>query len=116
MLDDSLFVSDEVVSREVELPDGKKHKLYFKEPSAAAYRKYGIAEKSEDADVRAGSIAHLIASCLVEADGTPAIAYERALTLKPAAMMAIYYAIIDIAEGGQKNDSAPEVKTTSGTS
>ena len=116
MLDDSLFVSDEIVAREVELPDGKKHKLYFKEPSAAAYRKYGIAEKSEDADVRAGSISHLIAACLVEPDGTPAITYERACNLKPAAMMAIYYAIIDISEGTKKNVSAPEVKTTSGTS
>lgn len=116
MLDDSLFASPDVISREVELPDGKKHTLYFKEASAGAFRKYGIAEKSEDAEVRAGSIAHLISASLVDPDGKPAITYERALQLKPAAMMAMYYAILEISGGKSKNDSGPEVKTTSGTS
>lgn len=102
MLDDSLFISDAVHEKEVELPDGKKHKLYFKELPAVEFRRFQVAQQSEDDEKRAVSIAPLIAASLVNADGTPAITLERALQLKPAPMNAIFTAIMEVNGAGDK--------------
>ncbi len=116
MLDDSLFVSATVHEREVELPDGKKHKLHFKELPAVEFNRYVIARNSDDDDKRAIAIAPLIVASLVNPDGSKAITIERALQLKPAPMNAIFAVIMEInGQGDKKKDSKPEVTTTSGT-
>jgi hypothetical protein len=96
MLDSSLFISEEVHEREVELPDGKKHTLYFKEVPASVFRKYGMAERSDDEEARAGSLSILIAASLCDKDGKPALSYERALQLKPAAATKLFEAVLDV--------------------
>lgn len=96
MLDSSLFVSEEVHEREVELPDGKKHVLYFKEVPASVFRKYGLAERSENEEVRAGSMSILIAASLCDKDGKPVLTYERALQLKAAAATKLFEAVLDV--------------------
>lgn len=100
----SFFASQEVQEREVTLSDGTKHTLYFKELPAVEFRKFQLAESSEDEDVRATSIAKLIAASLVEKDGKPALSVKQALQLKGAAANSIMTAILDVNGFGAKND------------
>ena len=97
------FLEGEV---EVELPDGSKHMLHFKELPAVEFRKFQMAENSEDDEVRASSIAKLIAMSLVEPDGKPALTIKEAVKLNSAAANAIMAAILDINGFGKhaKND------------
>lgn len=108
MLDSSFFVSGGVQPRDVELSDGKKHRLYFKEYSGAAFAQYALAIRSKDLKVKAVGMAILISACLCEADGSEAITFERACELKPEVMQAIFEKVMEVngvkKEGeGEKN-------------
>ena len=103
-LPNTFFTSQEVQEREVTLSDGTKHTLCFKELPAVEFRKFQMAESSEDEEVRAASIAKLIAASLVEKDGKPALTFKQALQLKGAAANAIMSAILDVNGFGSKND------------
>ena len=96
MIDESLFVSDKIIERKVKLADGNEHTLYFKELPAIEFRKFYIAEQSDDEDVQASSMAKLVSASLVEPDGKPAITLKKALTLKGTALNAIVGAILEI--------------------
>lgn len=96
MLNDSFFVSDALHEREVELADGSKHKLHFRELPAVSFRAFQLAEQSDDPEVRAGSMARLIAASLCAPDGKPGLTYERALQLKPHVMAAMVAHILEI--------------------
>lgn len=100
MLDKSFFVSTELQEREVELADGSKHILYFKELPAIEFRRFALAEQSENENVKATSIAKLIAASLCDADGKLAITFEQALNLKASAMNSIFEAMLEV--NGQK--------------
>jgi len=100
MLDKSFFVSTELQEREVELADGSKHVLYFKELPAIEFRRFALAEQSDNENVRATSIAKLISSSLCDADGKLAITFEQALNLKASAMNTIFEAMLEV--NGQK--------------
>jgi hypothetical protein len=103
MIDQSLFVSDKIHQKEVSLPDGNKHTLYFKELPAVEFRKFAIAEASEDESVQANSMAKLIAVSLCEPDGKPAITLKDAQRLTASAMSAIAQAIMEVNGFGAKN-------------
>lgn len=96
MLPDSLFTSTTVHPREVTLGDGSKHVLHFKELPAVKFAAYHEARSSENEDVRQGSIARLIAFSVVEADGSPALDYEKALQIKPGPANEMMRHILDI--------------------
>ena len=96
MLDKSFFVSETIHEKEVVLGDGSKPILYFKELPAIEYSKFHIAQSSADEDVKAGSIAKLIASSLCDKDGKPAITYEQSIKLKPEPMNAIFVALMEV--------------------
>ena len=96
MLSDSLFVSPALHERTVTLSDGSKHVLHFKELPAVAFRAFHLAEQSKDEEVQAGSMAKLIAASLCNPDGSPALTYEKALTLKPGAANAMVAEILSI--------------------
>lgn len=83
MLDKSFFVSTEIQPREVELPDGKTHTLYFKELPAVEFNRYFNSIKSTDEDVSLLASAKLVVAGLCEADGSPALTLEQAALLKP---------------------------------
>jgi hypothetical protein len=100
----TFFTSQEVHEREVTLADGSKHVLYFKELPAIEFRKFQMAETSDDEDTRAASVAKLIAVSLVEKDGKPAITAKQAAQLKGAAANALMSAILDVNGFGSKND------------
>jgi hypothetical protein len=113
---DAFFVSDAVHERTVTLADGTEHKLYFKEVPATAYRKFQFAEQSEDEDVRAGSLALLIAASLCEADGSPALTYERACALKAGVSSALIDKVLEVNGKKPGNALPPGEKTASGMS
>ena len=92
----SFFAASEIQKREVELADGTKHTLHFKELSAVEFCKFQLAETSEDEDIRITSIAKLIAASLVEENGKPAITVKEALMLKGQPANAIMSAILDV--------------------
>jgi hypothetical protein len=100
MLDNAFFVSTELHEREVELADGSKHVLYFKELPAIEFRRFALAEQSENENIKATSIAKLIAASLCDADGKMAITFEQALNLKASAMNSIFEAMLEV--NGQK--------------
>lgn len=100
MLNESFFVSEQIQEKKVKLADGSEHILYFKELPAIEFRKFALAEQSENEDVKAASVAKLVASSLCEPDGKPAITFEKALQLKASAMNAIFEAMLEV--NGQK--------------
>jgi len=93
---DSLFASGDVIERQVELSDGKKHTLYFKELPAVEFRRFTLAERSGDEERQVEAMGRLIARSLVNPDGTAAMTVEKALTLKPDAMNKISEAIMEL--------------------
>jgi len=105
MLDLSFFASTEVQKREVELPDGNKHILYFKELPAIEFTRYFNAVNSKDEDISLLASAKLIAAGLCEADGKPAVTVEQAATLKPGPLGAILDALRDVNGLGDEKKS-----------
>jgi hypothetical protein len=104
-LSTAFFASSDIQQREVKLPDGTKHTLHFKELPAVEFRKFQMAESSEDEEVRASSIAKLIAASLVEPDGKPAITIKDAARLNSAAANAIMSAILDVNGFGKSKNA-----------
>lgn len=96
MLNDAFFVSTQVHEKQVKLADGSEHTLYFKELPAVEFRKFALAEQSNNEDIKAGAVAKLIAVSLCEPDGKPAITVEQALMLKAGAMNSIFEAILEV--------------------
>lgn len=112
----AFLVSAEIQEREVELADGSKHLLHFRELPVVEYRKFQIAEQSADPDVRSGSMAKLIAASVCEPDGSPALTYEQALQLKPGPCNALFAAILSLNGVGEKGKASPPgAKSGSGT-
>lgn len=113
----AFFVSTEIHKRTVELADGSKHELHFRELPVADYRKFQIAEASDDEDIRAGSMARMIAVSMCEPDGSPSMTYEQALQLKPNVNSRLFNIILELGGVGTKGEaSPPEAKSGSGTS
>lgn len=93
---DDLMVSDTIHEREVELADGSKRVLYFKEVPAVVYRRFLIAEQSDDDDVRSTSLARLIQASMCEPDGKPALTLDQALRLKAGVSGKLVDAVLDV--------------------
>ena len=103
MLDAAFFVAPKPIAREVELPDGTKHKLFFRELPVTDFRLFQLAERSANDNERAGSIAKLISMSLATEDGKLVLTYEKALQLNQAAANALTAAVLDVNgyEGGR---------------
>ena len=96
MLDKSFFVSTEAQERQVELADGKKYSLFFKELPAVEFNRYWNAINSKDEDVQLLASAKLIAAGLCDADGKSTITVEQAAQLKPQPLQKILEALQDV--------------------
>lgn len=96
MLDDSLFVGSDIHEREVEVATGKTVKLWFKELPAVDFIRFHAHSGSTDDAVRSGAAALLIAACVVNPDGTPAMTHQRALQLKSKPLNAIFAAVLEV--------------------
>lgn len=92
----SLFISDQVHERPVELPDGTTHTLYFRELPAAEFRKFHLAEQSDDENLKANSMIRLVAASLCEPDGKQALTVQRAAKLKSQALGAIFAKVLEV--------------------
>lgn len=102
MLDQSLFVSTAVQEREVELPDGNKHKMFFKELTSADISRYINALNSQDEEKQISANAKLIAQSLCESNGSPAVTVEQAANLKIGVIGNILEAIREVNGIGEK--------------
>ncbi len=91
-----MFASDAVLERTVELADGTKHTMYFKEVPVVDFRRHMDGQRSENVNVRAKSIAHLIAASVVEPNGQPAMSVAQASKLKPGPANALFLMIMEI--------------------
>jgi hypothetical protein len=96
MLPASFFVSNELHSRNVTLPDGSVHALHFRELPAVEFRKFHLDEASDDDNKRADSMYRLISVSLVNPDGTPALTIQDARNLTGSAANSIMEAILDV--------------------
>lgn len=121
-LPEEAFAGTALHAHPVVLGDGKPRTLWFREVNAVEFRRFQLAEASDDDDVRAASVARLIACSLCNPDGTAALTTERAATLKPAVMAQLLAAVMQV-NGLQRrapeqsgNASPPGVTTGSGTS
>lgn len=107
MLPDSLFVSALVHQRDVTLPDGSTHPMHFRELPAVEFIKFSNAHRSGSEDAKAGAACRLVAASLCEASGKPAMDLDRALTLKPDALNALFSAVMEV-NGRTPDGSAKE--------
>lgn len=103
MLDESLFVSAELHEREVKVAKGKTVRLHFRELPAIEFIRFHATQSGDDQDARAGAAAKLIAASVCKPDGTPAMSYEKALTLKTGALNAIFAVVMEINGGAPGN-------------
>ena len=100
MLDDLLFVGADLHERQVEVAKDRKITLWFKELPATDFIRFHALTTSNEESVRVGAQARLIASCVVNPDGTPAMSYEKALTLKLTPLNAIFAAVVEVNGSG----------------
>lgn len=100
-LPSNFFIDQGAVhEKEVKLPNGTAHKMYFKDISQATWDAFMRSRYSEDEKVRDAARANLIASSLCEPDGTLALTTEDAARLKPAFALAISNAVMKANEFG----------------
>lgn len=116
MLDQSFFISADLHEKEVELADGSKHKLHFRELPYIDVSRYQAGIQSGDENERAAASAKLIAASLCNPDGSPALTFEQASKLKPAVGTTIFNAAVAVNTPTKKKPSSPEQTATSGTS
>lgn len=104
-LDQSLFAKAEVVSREIELPDGSKQTFYFKPLSGADYALTlsAFIGAGMEATQRADLYSVAIVKSLCNADGTqfnpdgsPLLTLEKAKALKPAVFTKFWNAVFEL--------------------
>lgn len=101
-MDNSLFVSTDVHKRIVNL-NGKDVELYFKELTSVQLRYHGLVEESDDLLKRAENMAKLVSLSLCNEDGSPAITFEKAKTLKPKPLLALVMEVFAVS--GQGDDA-----------
>lgn len=115
MLDAALFVSETVHEREITLGDGTKHKLHFREVSAADLRKLQTSDKDdpEKAEIAASRV---IARSLCNPDGSDCITVEQASKLKQGIRFALSLAIAEVnGVGASVGKVSPPVEATNGS-
>lgn len=96
MLDKSLFISDEIVEKTIELADGSKHVLFFKQLPNTAFEKYAVWCSSADEDVVSMASTRLLAMSLCDPDGKPAISAEQAQRIKRPVLQRMVRALFDV--------------------
>lgn len=104
MLDASLFITSEIAERTIELGDGSKHVLFFKQLPNTAFEKYAQWNVSADEDVAASAAARLVALGLCDADGNQVLDAEKAMTIKFQVLRRMVNALLEVNGYGTKKD------------
>jgi hypothetical protein len=119
-MDASFFISDAPVAREVELADGSKHTLYFKQLPAGEFRKFFYAAASKDEAERSSATTRLLVAAVCEPDGKPAMTFKQADRLRPNVEKALFDAVLSVNGMGKEkepgNSLPPGVTSGTGTS
>lgn len=105
MLDQSLFVTDELHKKDVTLADGSVHTLYFRELPASVFQKYAFAMQGDDDDQKVLAVQKLIVKGLADPDGKPAITLEQAKKLKAQPLRAIFRALQEVNSDAKKEET-----------
>jgi len=114
LLDDSLFVSDKVHHKDVQLPDGKKHLFHLRELPAAEFHVFINAQREEDPDRQADSWPRLIAKAVATPTGELVLSLDRARELKFSVQAALVNAIREV-NSYQGKASLPDSAAMSGS-
>lgn len=96
MLNEQFYISETIHEKEIELADGSKHVLHFKELPNTAFEKYAMWCSSADEDVVASASARLLAMGLCDADGKPAVTVEQAERIKRPVMQRMVKTLLDV--------------------
>lgn len=96
MLNEQFYISEAIHEKEIELADGSKHVLHFKELPNTAFEKYAMWCSSADEDVVASASARLLVMGLCAADGKPAVTVEQAERIKRPVMQRMVKALLDV--------------------
>ncbi|KIP87456.1 hypothetical protein SN15_01790 [Stenotrophomonas maltophilia] len=114
LLDDSLFISDRIHVRDVELPDGQKHKFHFRELPAAEFHVFLGAQRDDNQERQADSWARLIAKAVVTPDGELVLSLDRARALKFSVQAALVNEIREV-NSYQGKATSPDEAAPSGS-
>lgn len=102
-LENLAFVSTEVKARDVEI-NGKTLALFFRELPSSLIRRYYLVEASNDIEQQSQNMNWLVSQSLVDQSGNLVLTLEKALTLKPKALNALFKAAIEVNSGIEKSD------------
>lgn len=97
-----LFISPSLVEKEVELADGKKHKLYFKEIAGLEFSRMVGKLDSNDEVERGTAVASIIVSSICNEDGTPALTQNEVFSLKTKVLKNIFDAVMEVSRGSNE--------------
>lgn len=106
MLSDQFFISDEIAEREIELGDGSKHVLHFKQLPNTVFERYALWNASADEDVVAKASCRLIVLGLCDAEGKPVLELEQAERIKRPVLQRMVKALFDVNGYGSKQGNA----------
>lgn len=93
---DGLFAGGEIFKRTVKLGDDQEYEMYFKQLPGIEFIRYREVSQSENREERIFGIANLIAASLCEPDGAKAMTPEKAATLLPGPMSAIFEQVLQV--------------------
>ncbi len=92
----AMFVSDEIIERDVTLADGSTYTFHFKALSHIEFNKWALALASKDESVRDQANSRLVQLSLVTPDGKAALTAAQADKIKPVVMRKLSDAISEI--------------------
>lgn len=102
MLNEQFFISDEIAEKEIELADGSKHILHFKQLPNTAFEKYAMWLNSADEDVVSKASVRLLVMGLCDAEGKAVLNAEQAERIKPTVVKNMVKALFDANGYGAK--------------
>lgn len=95
-LQDDDFAGDAIHERTVEMADGSKRVLHFRELDNTHVNRFAMWLTSESEDVRASAGARFVAAGLCNPDGSQALTFERAARIKPLVLKRLVNAMQDV--------------------
>lgn len=116
MLDASLFITDEIVERAVEMPDGSTHTLWFKQLPTSSFELHAIWANSKDERVASRAPARLLAMGLCNPDGKLALTPEQAERLKRPVLIKLIAALYEANGYGEQKEKPGNVSDSAATS
>lgn len=115
-LSESFFVSEKLHEKTVELSNGEKHVLHFRELPGSEFSRFRDHQNSDDQEVRIMAIPRAIQASLRTPDGKEAITTEQAMKLKAPVMNALLTAAMEVNTFTEKKPSPSEEESGSSTS